>query len=182
MSSSAVFERQALCLTNHYVSLFNLDRSLSRSRLAEADALKDEFCHISERWHLAFLVVDPTYQRLGIGGCLVDWGIEKARKEKIPATTLGSQAGQSMYRKRGLKDYRLSWLREGVDAMAMIYIPEGTTVTEIDTQALEFNDCESRQHGKTTRAIFSYILVLLYMMDSVLLLHSQVFKTGKKKG
>ena len=132
MSSNAVFERQALRLTNHYISLFHLDRSVSRSRLAEADALKDHFSDVSERWH-----VDPGFQRRGVGGRLVEWGIENANKEGIPATTLGSQVGQSMYRKKGFKDYKLNWLKEGVHAIAMIYIPERTTVTGIDTRALE---------------------------------------------
>lgn len=132
-----MFERQVLCLTDHYISLFHLDHSLSRSRLAEADTLKDHFADISQRWHLAFLAVDPAFQRRGIGGRLVDWGMENAKKEGIPATILGSQVGQSMYRKRGFKDYKLSWLRDGVHAMAMIYIPEGTTVTGVDTRALE---------------------------------------------
>lgn len=136
-TSSAVFERQALRLTDHYISLFRLDCSLSTSRLAEADALEDYFSDVSERWHLAFLVVDPAFQRRGIGGRLVEWGIENAIKEGIPATVVGAQVGQSMYRKRGFKDYKLSWLREGVHAMAMIYIPEGTTVTGIDARALE---------------------------------------------
>lgn len=137
MSSDAVLERQALLLTNHYISIFHLDRSVSRSRLAEADALKDHFSDVSERWHLTFLVVHPGFQRRGVGGRLVEWGIENAKKEGIPATILGSQVGQSMYRKKGFKDYKLSWLKEGVHAMAMIYVPEGTTVTGIDTRALE---------------------------------------------
>lgn len=136
-TSRAVFERQALRLTSHYISLFRLDRSLSPPRLAEADALVDYFSDVSERWHLAFLVVDPVFQRRGVGGRLVEWGIENATKEGIPATVLGAQVGQSMYRKRGFRDYKVSWLREGIHAMAMIYIPEGTTVTGIDTQALE---------------------------------------------
>ena len=79
MSSSTVFERRALHLTNCYVSLFHLDRSLSRSRLAEADGLEDHFSDVSQRWHLTFLVVDPSFQRRGVGGRLVDWGIENAK-------------------------------------------------------------------------------------------------------
>lgn len=136
MNPDTVFERQTLRLTNHYISLFHLDHS-SRSRLAEADGLQDHFSDVSQRWHLAFLVVDPVFRRRSIGEYLVDWGIDNAMKEGIPATILGSQVGQSMYRKKGFTDYKLRWLKEGVHAMVMIYIPEWTIVTEIDARALE---------------------------------------------
>lgn len=49
------------------------------------------------------LVVHPSYQRLGIGQRLLDWGIETADRENIVAFLNSRPAGSRLYEKNGWK-------------------------------------------------------------------------------
>jgi len=49
--------------------------------------------------------VDPAFQRRGIAGKLVEWGLEEAkRRGNLECTTEGSAMGRAVYRKLGFKD------------------------------------------------------------------------------
>jgi len=50
---------------------------------------------------LKLLVVDPAYQRRGIGAALLDWGIAKAQKDGLRLALLSTKAGKRLYEKKG---------------------------------------------------------------------------------
>ncbi|KAF3037298.1 hypothetical protein E8E11_005433 [Didymella keratinophila] len=54
---------------------------------------------------LDLCAVDPAYQRRGIAGKLVQWGLEEAkRRGNLECTTEGSAMGRAVYRRLGFKD------------------------------------------------------------------------------
>lgn len=54
---------------------------------------------------LDFCAVDPAFQRRGIAGKLVEWGLAEAKKRgDLECTTEGSAMGRAVYRKLGFKD------------------------------------------------------------------------------
>ena len=54
---------------------------------------------------LDICAVDPAYQRRGIAGKLVEWGLEEAkRRGGLECTTEGSAMGRAVYRRLGFKD------------------------------------------------------------------------------
>jgi GNAT superfamily N-acetyltransferase len=55
---------------------------------------------------LARLVVDPAYQRQGIGQKLMDWGAQTADKENLVAFLFARPAGVGLYQKNGWKAYQ----------------------------------------------------------------------------
>jgi len=56
---------------------------------------------LRSRWELENLCVDPDYQKLGIGGRLVDWGCARADEEGLVCTLEASQEGMRLYLKKG---------------------------------------------------------------------------------
>jgi len=54
---------------------------------------------------LEICAVDPAFQRRGIAGKLVEWGLEEAKKRgNLECTTEGSVMGRRVYRKLGFRD------------------------------------------------------------------------------
>lgn len=54
---------------------------------------------------LDLCAVDPAFQRRGIAGKLVQWGLDEAkRRGNLECTTEGSAMGRAVYRKLGFKD------------------------------------------------------------------------------
>ena len=49
------------------------------------------------------LIVDPSYQRQGIGQKLLDWGVETANRENIVAWLFCRPAGYKLYERNGWK-------------------------------------------------------------------------------
>ncbi|PQE13223.1 GCN5-related N-acetyltransferase protein [Rutstroemia sp. NJR-2017a BBW] len=63
--------------------------------------LADNFASVPEYLELATLGVNPKYHRRGIGGKLVQWGIDAAKEEHIPVVLEGSVSGTKLYSKMG---------------------------------------------------------------------------------
>ncbi|KAF3048402.1 hypothetical protein E8E12_011768 [Didymella heteroderae] len=55
-------------------------------------------------WYLHLLAVDPSYQNRGFGRELVDWGLEKARKEGVHASVISNDSKEPFYFKCGLDE------------------------------------------------------------------------------
>ncbi|KAL8725444.1 MAG: hypothetical protein Q9166_007338 [cf. Caloplaca sp. 2 TL-2023] len=110
-SWSEWLESRLLQAQDSYVDFFQLDRSASPSQmrsLASVGFWTDEFPGFTERWHLQNLVVDPDYQRCGVGTRLISWGLEQAEEEKVPVTLSTSTVAEPLYRKMGFKTYKLT--------------------------------------------------------------------------
>lgn len=56
-------------------------------------------------WSVAEIVVDPAYQRLGIGMKLMEWGMDRAKRDGIPIILEATPAGQRLYEKAGFVGY-----------------------------------------------------------------------------
>ncbi|RPB05410.1 acyl-CoA N-acyltransferase [Choiromyces venosus 120613-1] len=84
------------------------------------------------RWHLNFLGVDPSYHRRGVGGQLVNWGMQNGAKEGVICSLESSRAGRGLYEKLGFEVVD-EWVPfrgfgkdgefEGVTAPMMVWVP-----------------------------------------------------------
>jgi ribosomal protein S18 acetylase RimI-like enzyme len=53
---------------------------------------------------LQFIGIDPSFQRRGLGGKLMQWGMDRARIERVPAGLVASPQGVGLYQKWGFED------------------------------------------------------------------------------
>jgi GNAT superfamily N-acetyltransferase len=54
--------------------------------------------------YMAILAVDPGFQRMGVGRKLLDWGLEKADRERLECWIEASPAGKGLYEKVGWRE------------------------------------------------------------------------------
>lgn len=52
---------------------------------------------------LKLLIIDPDYQRKGLGGKLLKWGIDQAAQQGVPAWLESSPMGKALYEKNGFR-------------------------------------------------------------------------------
>ncbi|KAL9628505.1 MAG: hypothetical protein Q9164_007247 [Protoblastenia rupestris] len=158
-SVASVVERTLAHLRDIYVSLFNLDRSLSLENLHQwLSHTSESFDKIPELWKLQNLCVDPSFQRRGIGGLLMKWGKEQATKEKVPLGLTSSTMGSGLYLKQGFKRY--STLRvEGFpvgDVPVFLWEPtelEGTHKAQGDVNTTDAPIKEAIMLGETPQLL-----------------------------
>lgn len=80
-------------------------RSLWKRRLEYIKQVSESGRNPPAIFTLDLCAVDPAYQRRGIAGKLVQWGLEEAkRRGNLECTTEGSAMGRPVYRKLGFKD------------------------------------------------------------------------------
>ncbi|CCD43535.1 hypothetical protein ACHAPC_008052 [Botrytis cinerea] len=81
------------------------------------------------RWHVNTIVVLPEYQGKGIGRLLMEYILERAKKEEVPSGLTASIEGERLYRNLGFKwlgDFYTRIGREHGDGGGhMIWWPEG---------------------------------------------------------
>ncbi|KAF3083149.1 hypothetical protein TWF569_006860 [Orbilia oligospora] len=70
----------------------------------ETENLVKQMPQFENHLHLNILVVDPAYQRRGIGEALVRWGVNKSIKEGLPCALEASRAGKRVYTKCGFEE------------------------------------------------------------------------------
>jgi GNAT superfamily N-acetyltransferase len=115
-------------MQERYYKIFQLDRSVDQSRLANYIATADDSFPsdiFPEMWYLAGLAVDPAYQRRGAGTMLTRWGIDQARTESVPAGLEASLKGSVMYERLGFRVLnQLEWM-EGRWSSVMVWDASG---------------------------------------------------------
>ena len=52
---------------------------------------------------LSTLNVGTSYQRKGLGGRLMDWGINELERRQVPGLIVATEAGYELYSKRGFE-------------------------------------------------------------------------------
>ncbi|TGO63790.1 hypothetical protein BOTNAR_0096g00260 [Botryotinia narcissicola] len=115
------------------------DRSVSKPNRAVFDhSIKmdeerywspEAFPRRQNRWHVYSIVVLPEYQGKGIGRLLMEYILERAGKENVPAGLTASIEGEKLYRKLGFRmlgDFYTRVGRQHADGGGhMIWWPEG---------------------------------------------------------
>jgi len=83
-------------------------------------------------YYLDNLCVDFRYQRLGIGGKLLEWGIETAKGKGLGVQTEAGPMGEGLYRKMGFKQVGVWGVKmvgvkevdeEGEEGERVMYMP-----------------------------------------------------------
>ncbi len=54
-------------------------------------------------WYLNYLGIDPAHQHQGYGTALAEWGIERAKEEKVTASVICGLDKQGFYRRCGFE-------------------------------------------------------------------------------
>ncbi|KIY03998.1 uncharacterized protein Z520_00690 [Fonsecaea multimorphosa CBS 102226] len=57
----------------------------------------------ANHWELSTLGVHPSYQGRGIGQKMVAWGLERAKKDGLPAVVIGAQGTEPFYQRCGFR-------------------------------------------------------------------------------
>ena len=117
-SVGKLFERFTTTLEVKRSSFFRLDPSYDYENLqayleaANAGDSIFETCleDYPEHMWLAFLCVDPKFQRKGVGKRLMQWGMKRADQESVPLGLASSPAGEKLYRDCGFEEVGVFWL------------------------------------------------------------------------
>ncbi|MCJ1430795.1 hypothetical protein MMC27_000145 [Xylographa pallens] len=70
--------------------------------------------HRLNRWELSCLAVLPGYQNRGYGRTLVNWGLERARQEGLPASLIAAKGKETFYGNCGFTEL-VGRVTDGVD-------------------------------------------------------------------
>lgn len=87
----------------------HLDRSASRPAVGRYEHIlstTDPFVafNTKARLHCNMLVVSPRHQNQGIGGRLLQWGMDRACEHDVPVTLVASIKGRRLYLKKGFRE------------------------------------------------------------------------------
>ena len=121
-------EGMLLQIQSNYSWYTGADKSLSKvNKAAFMDYVRRSgiFDGLDHTWFLRILAVATKFQRQGVGGQLVDWGLEKAKQAEIPVTICASTKGQGLYRKKGFRKLSMLEFPPGGTDLAMLWEPPG---------------------------------------------------------
>ncbi|PQE03027.1 GCN5-related N-acetyltransferase protein [Rutstroemia sp. NJR-2017a BVV2] len=126
-------ERGLIAAENWYSENFQ-DRDRDWEKIRQfRNLLVDNFASVPEYLELATLGVSPKYHRRGIGGEMVQWGIDAAKEEHIPVVLEGSVSGTKLYSKMGFHVTGTNKVMDGVDVVAMRLDPYSDSSTAVHT-------------------------------------------------
>ncbi|KAI9823386.1 MAG: hypothetical protein M1826_007742 [Phylliscum demangeonii] len=127
-------ERGLLQIEDLYVRWAGLDRVTDAARTAQwRRECAPNFAGVREHWKLAFLVVARREGRRGVGGRLVDWGLNLAAREGVPATLETSRAAEGLYRSRGFREISRKPVAD-FWCVAMVWEPAARRVKEKESK------------------------------------------------
>lgn len=113
------FERQAIAARLKYVELFKLNRSADEAAEAHFRSLfspamydtyfdglpeQQKLRHGTEHWELELLGTHPNHRRKGVGKCMLQWGMDKARKYDVPLILIATTLGEKLYLNVGFRE------------------------------------------------------------------------------
>lgn len=103
---------------------------------AKADILERAFPYIKhywtgreENWYLSLLSTDPRCQKMGYGGEIVKWGIERARQDGVCASVMSSLGNEKFYQRCGFGEI-VGWASDG----------EGNPIANVPGGAIMFTE------------------------------------------
>lgn len=119
----AWFESQLQKVQSWYLAM--LDRAVDKGRLAKFWSIEfDAFDELGPHLHLALLGVDPAYQGKGVGSRMVKWGTDRAQEAGVAVSLESSLSARRTYQKAGFEIAEVKPLVEGLEACAMVWLPE----------------------------------------------------------
>ena len=122
----ATIEVALLRIEEWYTDTIKGDKSLDYSNSAQfRAAVSVDFEDVDEMWKLNSLATEPRFQHRGVGGMLITWGQEQARRENVCIGLTASVVGQGVYRKKGFRMYGVLPWPGFIDLPMMVWEPEG---------------------------------------------------------
>ena len=122
-------EATLLGVQHKYLWYTDANKSMSKAHMtAFRDYMRGGlagFSGLKHFWSLEFLAVSTKFQRQGAGGQLVDWGLDKAQLDGLPAMLCASTKGQGLYRKKRFEQFAMLDSPPGGTGVAMMWEPVG---------------------------------------------------------
>ncbi|KAJ7023420.1 hypothetical protein C8F04DRAFT_1134767 [Mycena alexandri] len=78
-----LFDGKKAQLEDGFEALVGVDTEFRKQVGATSNETRDEIMGDSKHWYLSLMVVDPKYQRQGIGQALLEWGLNQADAEGV---------------------------------------------------------------------------------------------------
>jgi GNAT superfamily N-acetyltransferase len=82
----------------------NTNKELSEYYFGSLDKVRNEAMKGKRHFLMAILAVLPEYQRIGVGGKLLEWGLQEADREGVECWIDSSPFGLGLYKKFGWKE------------------------------------------------------------------------------
>ena len=117
----AVIERNLTYIHNRYTDILGLDLSHSPQNVATYHSLKQEEYPTDDLIHCQNLCTHPSWQRRGVGGMLIRWGIERAKEEGVIVGLSASPMGTGMYLREGFREIDFFDAGEALGVPVMVW-------------------------------------------------------------
>ncbi|KAI8824206.1 acyl-CoA N-acyltransferase [Fimicolochytrium jonesii] len=74
-------------------------------------------------WYLRLIATHPDHQGIGAGAVLIDWGLQKAREDSMPAYLESSAAGYPVYIHKGFREIGKMTVDESTSLPCLLWEP-----------------------------------------------------------
>ena len=97
-------------------------------------SLRRELAHLAS--DLTFVGTDPQHERRGAATTLIRWGLEKSKREDVPAYLESTPNAAALYERLGFRAVdRLSIILDGSGTYDEICFLAGSSATSLNTAA-----------------------------------------------